>query len=125
MIKTTDTIYFEKEYNINDLIEMNNGLYTEKFSDIPITGKVFENYGEKSNPKKVHMGNLLFGKKEGKWVGYHPNGRKQFELNFKNGKEDGSQTHWYPSGQKYLEGTFKDGKRISFKEWNEDGSVRE
>ena len=31
----------QKEYNGNDLIEMDNGLWTEKFSDEPITGKVY------------------------------------------------------------------------------------
>ena len=43
---------------------MDNGLWTEKFSDEPITGKVY-------NPKKVHMGNIRNGKKEGKWVDYY------------------------------------------------------
>ncbi len=31
----------QQEYNINDLIEMDNGLFTVKFSDEPITGKVY------------------------------------------------------------------------------------
>ena len=33
--------FSQQEYNSNDLIEMDNGLYTIKFSDEPITGKVF------------------------------------------------------------------------------------
>ena len=56
----------QQEYNINDLIEMDNGLFTVKFSDEPITGKVYGYFGEVSNPKKVYMGNLLNGKKEGR-----------------------------------------------------------
>jgi antitoxin component YwqK of YwqJK toxin-antitoxin module len=38
---------------------------------------------------------------------------------------DGLVTSWYENGQKKIEGTWKDGKLISFKKWNEDGSVEE
>jgi len=58
--------FSQKEYNVNDLIKMDNGLATVKFSDEPITGKVYEYFGEKDNLKKVYMGNLLNGKKEGR-----------------------------------------------------------
>ena len=36
----------QKEYNSNDLIEMDNGLYTIKFSDEPITGKIYDYFEE-------------------------------------------------------------------------------
>ena len=44
----------QQEYNINDLIKMDNGLWTEKFSDEPISGKVFGYWflGEDNNKKK-------------------------------------------------------------------------
>jgi len=44
----------QQEYDINDLIEMDNGLWTEKFSDEPISGKVFGYWflGEDNNKKK-------------------------------------------------------------------------
>ena len=140
----------QKEYDSNDLVEMDNGLWTEKFSDEPITGKVFNYYGEKKPSKKVYMGNLRDGKKEGKWVSYyHSTGKKRYEQNYKNGKPDGLVTEWYENGQMEYEGTWKDGKYdglqnfwyedgkkklelnysnnklISLKEWNEDGSVKE
>ena len=38
--------------------------------------------------------------------------------------KDGLHTKWYENGQKQLEGTWKDGNIVSYKEWNEDGSVR-
>ena len=31
----------QQEYNSNDIVEMDNGLWTEKFSDESISGKVF------------------------------------------------------------------------------------
>ena len=54
---------------------MDNGLWTEKFSDEPISGKVYEYFGEESNPKKVYMGNMVNGKKEGEWKSYYSNGK--------------------------------------------------
>jgi antitoxin component YwqK of YwqJK toxin-antitoxin module len=91
----------QKEYNNNDLVKMDNGLYTKKFSDEPITGKVYGFFGDKYHKKSVDLGNLRDGKKEGKWVLYYDTGKKHFE--------------------KY----YKDNKLISEKYWNEDGSVRE
>ncbi len=38
--------FSQQEYNINDLIEMDNGLFTVKFSDEPITGKVYGYFGK-------------------------------------------------------------------------------
>ena len=142
--------FSQQEYNSNDLIEMDNGLFTIKFSDEPITGKVYDYFGEESNPKKVYIGNFHDGKQEGKWVFYYhstgkksdernfkdgkhnglqtrwyENGQMRSEVTFKDGKEDGAITKWYENGQMKFEGTFKDGKLISSKEWNEDGSVKE
>ena len=65
----------QKEYNGNDIVEMDNGLFTEMFSDELITGLVYDYFGE--NNKKVYIGNLRNGKKEGKWVEYyHSTGSK-------------------------------------------------
>ena len=139
----------QREYNFNDLIEMDNGLWTEKFSDEPITGKVFGYFGEDGNLKKVYMGNMVNGKKEGKWVRYyHSTGKKIYEEYYKDGKKDGLktewyengemgfkgtykdgerdgiQTVWYENGQKEYEETFKDGESISNKTWYKDGSFR-
>ena len=54
--------FSQKEYNYNYIIEMNNGLWTEKFSEKPITGRVYIKFGEKgketihnySYPKEDH-----------------------------------------------------------------------
>ena len=84
---------------------MDNGLWTEKFSDIPITGGVYGYFGENKPYKKVHMGNIRNGKKEGKWVSYHHStGRKSSEENWKDGKLNGLSTFWYEDGQKAAEG---------------------
>ena len=93
--------FCQEEYNHNDLIEMDNGLWTEKFSDEPISGKVYGYFGEESNPKKVYIGNLLNGKKEGRWKwSYHSTGKKNFDKNYKDGNEHGLSNIWYENGQK-------------------------
>ena len=140
----------QQEYHSNDLVQMDNGLWTIKFSDEPISGKVYGYFGEKRPYKKVYIGKIVYGKKEGKWVDYyHSTGKKKYEENWKDGKEDGLWTSWYENGQKKGEGIFKDGKLdglvtqwykngqksgegtykdgewISSKTWNEDGSVKE
>jgi len=63
--------------------------------------------------------------KDGLHTEWYDNGHKKEEGTYKDGKKDGLWTGWYENGQKKSEGTYKDGKRISSKEWNEDGSVKE
>ena len=93
-----------QEYSLNDIFEMDNGLFTEKFSDEPITGKVYNYFG-----KKVYIGNLLNGQKEGKWVWYWENGKKKQHYNFKNGNFHGQVSNWYENGQKENELHYKNG----------------
>ena len=79
----------QQKYNGNDLIKMDNGLWAEKFSDEPITGKVSGYFGEVKPLKKVYMGYLRNGKKEGKWGSYyHSTGRKIYEYNYKDGERE-------------------------------------
>ena len=113
----------QQEYNGNDLVEMDNGLWTEKFSDEPITGKVYGGFGEDDNLKKVYMGNLLNGKKEGRWKSYyHSTGKKKYDYYYKNGELDGLNTNWYENGQKKVEGTYKDGEGYGLHTiWYENG----
>ena len=115
----------QQEYDINDLIEMDNGLWTEKFSDEPISGKVFGYWflGEDNNKKKVYVGNLRNGIKSGKWTTWYYNGRKGSEVTYKDGKK-GLRTGWYKNGRKEREVHYKDGDYDVIRRWNEDGSVR-
>jgi len=102
--------FSQKEYHYNHIIEMNNGLWTEKFSEKPITGRVYIKFGEKDNLKKVYFGNLLNGKKDGRWTIWFDNGRRSSEGTYKDGKEDGLFTEWYENGKKEIEITIKDGE---------------
>ena len=119
--------FSQQEYDGNDIIEMDNGLWSVKFSDEPITGKVYGGFGKDGEElTKVYIGKLINGEKDGKWtIWFHNTGTKQYEVTFKDGEKDGKWTYWYENGQKEYERTYKNGEFISSKSWNEDGSVRE
>jgi len=61
-----------------ELVER-DGLYYEKFTDVPYTGKVT---GEE-------QGSFRNGERVGTWVSYWENGQLSFKENYKNGKEEG------------------------------------
>ena len=93
--------FCQQEYNVNDLIEMDNGLWTEKVSDEPISGKVYGYFGESKPYKKLYIVNLINGKKEGRWViYYHSTGKKDSDKNYKDGILDGLFTDWFENGKK-------------------------
>ena len=114
--------FSQQEYNSNDITEMDNGLWTEKFSDKPITGKVYGYFGEGKHYKKVYIGYIDNGKREGKWNIWYDNGKKKSETTYKDGKGDGLSTDWYENGQKSYEFTFKDGQPDGlWTGWSPDG----
>ena len=103
---------------------MDNGLWSVKFRDEPITGKVYGGFGKDGEElTKVYIGKLINGEKDGKWTfWFHNTGTKQYEENWKDGKLDGLSTNWYKNGQKEVEGTYKDGKEDGlFTGWYENG----
>jgi len=128
----------QQEYNSNELVQMDNGLWTKKLSDEPISGKVYGYFGEIKPLKKIHKGNLLNGKKEGNWKSfYHSTGKKKDEENYKDGNLDGLRTEWYENGNlksitshkktrnriekiKYVEYYENGWKESEGNEWNEN-----
>ena len=62
--------------------------------------------------------------KVGCWTGWHANGQKQREGEFKSGKPAGLWTYWHNNGQKHSGGDYKNGdKRGRWTFWNQDGSI--
>ena len=81
-----------------DKVEEREGVIYLKDSKIPYTGKLY---------------------------GFHPNGQKMHESNYKNGRIDGLAERWYENGQKESEANFKDGKLSGLKTaWYENGTVK-
>ena len=135
LIKTLLTILFISllsppswSVTIDDLVKR-EGIYYEKFIDVPFTGEVtgveqgsFKN-GERegawvgywSDGQLFFKGSYKNGKEEGAWVGYHKNGRLEYKGIYKNGSIEGPWV-WYESDGsvfKFLTGTFKYGVKIS------------
>ena len=110
----------QKEYDINNLYET-DGLYIEKFSEDNVTGIIYRMYGK----KKVTIGQMKDGIKEGEWIDWYENGQKSFEKTYKYGKIDGLTIGWYQNGQKKEEGSFKDGKKDGLDTfWFENGQKK-
>ena len=86
---------------ISELVKR-DGLYYEKLSKTPFTGKVTGRFqGRLENGKKegewvkyhdtkiFSKGSYKNGKREGDWVGYHDNGNVSYRGSYKNGKKEG------------------------------------
>jgi len=84
-----------------------DGLYYEKSSKTPFTGKV----------TGKEQGNINDGKKEGEWVGYWSNGQLMSKVSFKNGKEEGEWIIYYSNGQVREKGIYKNG--VMKGEWDD------
>ena len=82
-----------------DKLVKRDGLYYEKFSKTPFTGKV----------AGKEQGRIKDGKKEGEWVGYWGNGQLMSKVSYKNGKEEGEWVGYHRNGQLSSKGSYKNG----------------
>jgi len=98
---------------LGDLVER-DGLYYEKFTDVPFSGEVTG--GE--------QGSFESGKKEGAWISYWDNGQLEAKGNYENGKLEGAFVRYWDNGQLRSKGNYKDGKKEgAWVGYNEDGTV--
>ena len=88
----------------DDLVER-EGIYYQKFSDVPYTAEVTGD----------EQGSLKNGKRDGAWIGYYENGELYYKGNYKDGKKESVWVSYNRDGTlyKYYTGTFKDDKKIS------------
>ena len=121
----------------DDLVER-DGLYYEKFTDVPFSGKVtgkeqgsFRN-GEREdawisywdNGQLRSKGNWKNNKREGVWFNYLDNGTLDSEGNFTNGINEGTWAYYYRNGQLGYKGNWKNGKQDgAWVSYNKDGTV--
>ena len=122
--------FSQKEYNSNDLLEIDNRLYTVKFSDKHITGKVYGYFGEDGltilySPKdgvKLWEINFKDGEYNGLWTEWWNDENKSEVKNYKDGKLNGLATGWFENGKKKWERTYKDGEFNGlYTQWYENG----
>jgi len=92
------SIGWSKDVSYDDLIKK-DGLYYEKFTNVPFTGYV----------GGLYQGNMVKGKKEGGWIGYYENGQLFFKSNYKDDKKEGETIVYYENGQLLEKGIWKEG----------------
>ncbi len=64
------------------------------------------------------------GRRQGTWVGYHPNGQKRYEGQFKNDKCQGTFTYYQMDGSLYATNTFdKSGTKALNKTYAPNGTI--
>ena len=61
--------------------------------------------------KCVEKKPMVNGKKHGRWVACHTNGKKKSEARYKDGEKHGTATSWHENGDKWLETHYNDGKK--------------
>lgn len=85
------------------------------------TADLFEFY-EDLSPRA--SGQLVAGKRNGKWVFSHPNGVKQAEAIYINGVENGMHNSYRENGVPYFRGLYINGKRAGKWEfYDQDGNL--
>lgn len=70
-------------------------------------------------------GALVEGRKEGRWLFYHPNGTIQTDASFAKGRENGPYTVYRENGVPYYAGTYDGGRRVGKWEfYDEEGRLQ-
>ena len=84
-----------------DALVVRDGLYYEKFSDVPFTGRL----------EGLFQGFIKNGKKEGLWITYYSYGQMWSKGEYKNGKEEGPWVIYWGNGHLSGEGEYRNGKK--------------
>ncbi|MBT6403429.1 MAG: toxin-antitoxin system YwqK family antitoxin [Rhodospirillaceae bacterium] len=85
---------------LEDLVRR-DGLYYERFTDVPFTGKT----------RGIEQGTIKRGKIEGSWARYRHDGTLITRATYKDDILDGPYATYHRNGQVLERGTFKNGKR--------------
>ena len=110
-----------------DDLEYREGLYYQKFTDVPFTGKTtgqtqgtykdglldgpYVSYYNNDNGQLCRKGHYKNGEKDGPWVGYYYDGQLMDKGHYKNGKKDGPWVSYRKDGtvDENDTGTYKNG----------------
>jgi antitoxin component YwqK of YwqJK toxin-antitoxin module len=85
---------------MDDLVRR-EGIFYQKFTNIPFTGKV----------TGKDQGSFKNGKREGYWISYHENGQLWYEGKYKSGKQEGASVGYHDNGELFYKGNYKNFKQ--------------
>ena len=94
------SVSWSKDIDFNDLVKR-DGLWYEKFTNEPFTGKT----------TGLKQGKVKDGKKDGLWETYYEDGKLSSNRNYKNGKRDGLWETYYEDGQLSRKFNYKNNKK--------------
>ena len=107
-------LFGQNIYIINNLIEK-EGTFFHYMNDDLLTGRLFfDCLYDNDNVKRLPVGNLKNGLKNGLWIRYWKNGSKKTEGHYLNSIKEGLWIEWLEDGSKYLEILYKNDKIIYF-----------
>ena len=95
------SVGWSKDVSIDDLVQR-DGLYYEKFTDVPFTGNV---------TGKI-QGKISKGKGNGEWLTYYENGQLKEKYNIKDGELEGEWLKYNENGRLIKTEIWKDGEKI-------------
>ena len=121
----SSSLSWSKDVSRDDLVKR-DGLFYEKFTDMPFTGNVTGKKQGKIIEGKPEGEFLTYyeirqlkekviykdGKKEGEGLWYYENGQLEEKVNYKEGVKNGEWLNYYDNGQLVRARIYKDGKLI-------------
>ena len=123
MIKYNLIIFFffslsiaQESYYLNQIQNIKD-IYYNILDNSIVNGKIYS-----KNNNKTYLGDIIEGKKNGKWIELYSNGNKKNEFFYKNGLLNGPYTLWYENNIKGEYGFYKNNKkdRLLIK-WDQKG----
>ena len=117
-----------------DYFSPEKDIIKEKFNTIPymdiwissiVEGYIYEKVSkvDKKGCKEEYM--ERYGKKEGEYKMWYPNGKIWAQCYYKEGKLEGEFKWWYDNGQLMFQWYYKEGKRDGeWKLWGDNGKLR-
>ena len=118
-------IAFSDESSFDNLVRK-GGIWLEKSTDSPFTGKMkglMLGFSRGCKGCKTYGGRLVEGKPQGKWDYFHDNGQLYQSKVFKNGKLNGKFVSYYYDGGLCQKGEYKSGKIIGeWERYNKNGT---
>ena len=92
-----------------------DGLYFEKFNDVPYSGKYVGplelergSSGKYVGPLELERGSFVDGRPHGLWTTFHPNAQLSQKGEYRHGKRSGHWVFRFETGKLFTEGSFED-----------------
>ena len=101
IVTLSPNVVMSETLKFNDLVER-DGVYYQKYSDVPFTGNV----------TGKEQGEIKKGKRDGLWVRFYKNGQLLSKHTYENGKKGGPWVSYERDGNVWKKGNYKNGVKV-------------